>query len=338
MARVAVVFTGGTISMAVDAAAGGNVPVLDGAGDPRPDAGARRDRGRRRHRSRTDARQPLHVRGAARDRGRPPRRAGAIHRSTALSSSRAPTRSRRRAFFWDLVLDGAKPVVVTGAMRASDEPGYDGPANLRDAVRVAAAPSMRGAGVVVVLAGTIEPADDVIKIHASALDTFGSPNGGSPRARGWLGRDRLPASGGSAARSTRLVRRSGCISSPPRSRWMGRCSTRPWRPVRMGSSSLRPVPGNTDPALLAAAERAMATGIPVALASRCIAGRAGTAYAFPGGGATWVKAGALPVGNLCAVKARVGPRARSWAPGLDPRRAGRPPGRPATLTTCRSTP
>jgi len=29
--RVAVVFTGGTISMTVDPAAGGNVPTLDGA-------------------------------------------------------------------------------------------------------------------------------------------------------------------------------------------------------------------------------------------------------------------------------------------------------------------
>jgi L-asparaginase len=49
----------------------------------------------------------------------------------------------------------------------------------------------------------------------------------------------------------------------------------------------------------------MAVGIPVALASRCVGGRAGTGYAFPGGGATWVRAGALPVGHLCAVKARV---------------------------------
>jgi L-asparaginase len=29
------------------------------------------------------------------------------------------------------------------------------------------------------------------------------------------------------------------------------------------------------------------------------------AYAFPGGGATWVRAGAIPVGTLCAIKARV---------------------------------
>ena len=83
------------------------------------------------------------------------------------------------SFCWDLVLDGDKPVVVTGAMRASDEPGFDGPANLRDAVRVAAIRPLRGAGVVVCLGGTIEPADDVVKMHASALDTFASPNGGS---------------------------------------------------------------------------------------------------------------------------------------------------------------
>jgi len=63
--------------------------------------------------------------------------------------------------------------------------------------------------------------------------------------------------------------------------------------------------GNTDPRLLASAVRAMGAGIPVALATRCPSGAAGTAYAFPGGGATWVRAGALPVGHLCATKARV---------------------------------
>jgi L-asparaginase/Glu-tRNA(Gln) amidotransferase subunit D len=30
-----------------------------------------------------------------------------------------------------------------------------------------------------------------------------------------------------------------------------------------------------------------------------------TAYAFPGGVATWVRAGAIPTGTLCAIKARV---------------------------------
>ena len=57
---------------------------------------------------------------------------------------------------------------------------------------------MRGAGVVVSLGGTIEPADDVTKMHASAMDTFASPNGGS------LGRvDGSGVSAGPAARRPR---------------------------------------------------------------------------------------------------------------------------------------
>ena len=48
---------------------------------------------------------------------------------------------------------------------------------------------MRGAGVVVSLGGTIEPADDVKKMHATAMDTLASPNG---RALGRVSRARRP--------------------------------------------------------------------------------------------------------------------------------------------------
>jgi L-asparaginase len=63
--------------------------------------------------------------------------------------------------------------------------------------------------------------------------------------------------------------------------------------------------GNTSPAVLDAGTRAMAAGVPVILASRCPAGRATTDYAFPGGGATWARAGAIVAGTLCAPKVRV---------------------------------
>jgi L-asparaginase len=63
--------------------------------------------------------------------------------------------------------------------------------------------------------------------------------------------------------------------------------------------------GNTSPTLLAAAERAMADGLPVVLTTRCASGEATSAYAFTGGGATWVRAGAMLGGHLGGPKARI---------------------------------
>jgi L-asparaginase len=317
MARVAVVFTGGTISTAFDPVAGGNVPVLDGAAILARTPGL-------------DAIAEV----AAIDRGRTP----ASHFTfPALLDIAAELRAalsdpaidgavvvqgtdtiEETSFCWDLVLDGPKPVVVTGAMRASDEAGFDGPANLRDAVRVAAAGSMRGAGVVVSLGGTIEPADDVVKMHASALDTFASPNGGSLgrvdgrgltvfRTRSHRRHVATTRAAGRVHLITATVAMDGSLLDAA---------------VGLGTDGIVVAAtgaGNTDPGLLAAAERAMAAGVPVALATRCPSGRAGAAYAFPGGGAQWVAAGAIPVGHLCAVKARVA-LALGLGAGLD--RAG----------------
>jgi L-asparaginase len=63
--------------------------------------------------------------------------------------------------------------------------------------------------------------------------------------------------------------------------------------------------GNTSLPLLEACRQAMAAGIPVALTTRAAAGRVTDAYAFPGGGATWLRAGAMPAGYLSGPKARV---------------------------------
>ena len=59
------------------------------------------------------------------------------------------------------------------------------------------------------------------------------------------------------------------------------------------------------PDILAAAKEAMAAGIPVVLTTRAPAGRVSGAYGFPGGGATWLAAGAIPAGTLAAPSARV---------------------------------
>jgi L-asparaginase len=70
------------------------------------------------------------------------------------------------------------PVVVTGAMRASDEPGADGPRNLVAALLVAADPDAAGRGTLVVLDNEVHRAVTVTKRRSSALSTFGSPTTG----------------------------------------------------------------------------------------------------------------------------------------------------------------
>jgi L-asparaginase len=320
MARVAVVFTGGTISMAFDADAGGNVPVLDGAAIL----------------ARTPGLETI-AEVVAVDRGRTPashfRFADVLELARVIQGRLDATADEavdgvvvvqgtdtieETSFAWDLVLASRKPVVVTGAMRASHETSYDGPANLRDAVTLAATPAARDLGVVVTLAGTIEPADDVTKMHTTALDTFHSPNAGRigriEDGVAHLERRRSPRR---SLVTDRAVERVHLVTAG-----LATDGALLDAAVAGGADGIVVAAtgsGNTAPGLLGAAERAMAGGIPVVLASRCPAGAVGTAYAFPGGGGTWVRAGAIPAGTLCAIKARVA-LALGMGAGLD--RAG----------------
>lgn len=81
------------------------------------------------------------------------------------------------AWFLHLTVRSSKPIVLTGAMRPGTALAADGPANLRDAVAVAAHPTSGGRGVLVVMNEEIHSARDVAKVHATRLNAFASPNG-----------------------------------------------------------------------------------------------------------------------------------------------------------------
>ncbi|HQT95171.1 MAG TPA: asparaginase [Thermoanaerobaculaceae bacterium] len=79
------------------------------------------------------------------------------------------------AYFLDLVVKSAKPVVLVGAMRPATAISADGPMNLFNAVALAASPEAVGRGVMVCMNDRIDAARDVTKTSTVALDTFRSP-------------------------------------------------------------------------------------------------------------------------------------------------------------------
>jgi L-asparaginase len=82
------------------------------------------------------------------------------------------------AFLVDSIWPHAAPIVVTGAMRNPTLPGADGPANLAAAIQVAAAPSARSRGALVVFLDEIHAARHVRKAHSTSPATFVSPDTG----------------------------------------------------------------------------------------------------------------------------------------------------------------
>ena len=80
------------------------------------------------------------------------------------------------AYFLHAVLNPAKPVVLTCAMRPASALVPDGPQNLLDAVTVARHAGAQG--VVAVCAGDIHSALDVQKVHTYQLNAFSSGDAG----------------------------------------------------------------------------------------------------------------------------------------------------------------
>lgn len=76
------------------------------------------------------------------------------------------------AYFLQAVLQPAKPLVLTCAMRASNAPDSDGPRNLQDAIVLAA--SQHAHGVMVVCAGEVHAGHEIQKLDSQRLNPFTS--------------------------------------------------------------------------------------------------------------------------------------------------------------------
>jgi L-asparaginase len=82
------------------------------------------------------------------------------------------------AYFLNLTLKTAIPVVLVGAQRPSSALSSDAGMNLVNAVRVAASPDSHGMGVLVLLNDEIHAAREVTKTSTLRLQTFRTPDFG----------------------------------------------------------------------------------------------------------------------------------------------------------------
>lgn len=177
------------------------------------------------------------------------------------------------------VLDAAKPVVLTCAMRPATALVPDGPQNLLDAVSLAAEPTARG--VLMVAAGVVHGAREVSKVHPLRLDAFES---GDTGPLGWVEAGQVRWARGRAPLAI-VPTHAALVPALGRTPWprveivLSHAGTDgalvDWV-VQGGAQGIVVAAtgdGTLHHALEAALARAAATGVQVRVASRCPQGR-----------------------------------------------------------------
>ena len=208
------------------------------------------------------------------------------------------------AYFLDTMEVPHMPIVLTGAMRSSNELGSDGVYNYLSALRVASDDRAADKGVLVVMNDEIHAAKYVTKTHTTNVSTFQTPTHGplglimkqeilyfktaEPRVRFDLNHIQglVPIISAYAGMTDELIdmldleQLDGLIIQA------------------FGAGN---IPKETAQKL----ESLLQKGIPVALVSRCFNGIAEPVYAYQGGGVQLQKAGVFFVKELNAQKARL---------------------------------
>ncbi|WP_247931589.1 asparaginase [Streptococcus oralis] len=208
------------------------------------------------------------------------------------------------AYFLDTMKIPPIPIVLTGAMRSSNELGSDGVYNYLSALRVASDDKAADKGVLVVMNDEIHAAKYVTKTHTTNVSTFQTPTHGplglimkqeilyfktaEPRVRFNLEHIQglVPIISAYAGMTDELIdmldleQLDGLVIQA------------------FGAGN---IPKETAQKL----ENLLQKGIPVALVSRCFNGIAEPVYAYPGGGVQLQRAGVFFVKELNAQKARL---------------------------------
>ena len=303
MRVIHLLFTGGTISMHRDPAAGGNVPVHGGKALVDLAPGLKNVAP---YRVEDWAKLPACHLGpdklwALRERVRDVAESGEVG---GIVITHGTDTIEETAYLLDRTLDAAVPVVITGAMRTSSDEAWDGPRNLVDAATVAASASSAERGTMVAFHGTVFTGTTVAKVHATDIDAFAAPHAGPVGrvAEGQVTYLQPPLARSRPVEPAALTARVAQVAMV-----VGDDGTLLdlARPAHEGVVVIAFGSGNVPPGAVPAIARWLDAGKPVVLATRCPFGEVTPLYAFDGGGARTVAMGAIPAGPRTPSQARM---------------------------------
>ncbi len=208
------------------------------------------------------------------------------------------------AYYLDLSLKTAKPIVFVAAMRNASELGYDGPANLAAAICTAADETSRNKGVLIVMNNDINTALETTKTHTMSLNTFKSiefgplgivDNNQVIYYRNIYKHHHIEVD--SLSNNIHLIKTAlgtdGKIID-----YLIDNGAEGFVIEAMGR-------GNVPPGMIPAIKRAIANQLPVVIVSRCPSGRVLDSYGYEGGGKHLRELGAVLGSNLNGQKARI---------------------------------
>lgn len=207
------------------------------------------------------------------------------------------------AYFLQLTVGAPVPVVLTGAMRSSNEVGSDGEFNLITALRVATSDAAKGKGVLVVFNGEIHSAFNVTKTHTSSVDTFKSVHFGN---LGMVTKDHVYLFNTPLLMKThmieRLTKRVAVLKV-----YAGMEADLLYAVEQLGYDGLVLEvfgQGNVPPSIVEAIKR-LTEFMPVIIVSRCFNGIVQDVYGYEGGGQQLKELGVIFSNGLNSQKARL---------------------------------
>lgn len=208
------------------------------------------------------------------------------------------------AYLLDLTVKSKKPIVVVGAMRNSSELGYDGPSNLSAAICTAISKEAINKGVLVVMNNEVNAASHVTKTNTLSLDTFKSPEFG---ALGIVDNDEVifyrdivnhhHIETENIESKVALIKCAAGMDSD----LIDYCISAGYKGIVVEALGR----GNVPLGMFEGIKRGVDKNIPVIIVSRCPTGRVLDTYGYPGGGKKLRDIGAIFGGNLPGQKARI---------------------------------